>query len=232
MADMKSELTARINENKENDEQMINKCINKIDEEKTDTIGEIKYNRKLIDQLNPKVSELEKKVNNIEEYINDKFQDAISVAVQNKLKDADIEFIKDMIKKNIDDRTEDNITEIVDAKIEDKTNDVITNIIEPKLRDVRAELVTAHTSKSVKDQEADDNISQKMSDINDALQVSFMQMNALSGEFTSMLLAITSLVLFSILASTISVILSSVLSSMFFLIMSLMNSMSASFSLF
>lgn len=180
IADMKSELTARINEIKENNEQKINKCINKINEEKKDTIGEIKYNRKLTDQLNPKVSELDRKVKNLEEYINDKFQDAISVAVQNKLQHADIEFIKDMIKKTIYDKTEDTITNNVDAKINDNINDVITNMIETKLRDVQAELVTAHAFKSVKDQDADDNVNQKITKTNAALQVSALQMNALS----------------------------------------------------
>ena len=118
MADMKSELTTRINEIKENNDLKINKCINQIDKINKVINQEISYTSTRSTGIQKVSDNLAKKVKNVEEYIADKFHEAISVAVQNKIENADLEFIEDMIKKHID------------SKIEDKVNDNITKMIE------------------------------------------------------------------------------------------------------
>ena len=154
MVDIKSELTTKINDIKESNDLKINKCISQLNKVNEDANQEIFDTRGVSDDL-------AQMVKNIEEYIKDKFHEAISVAIQNKLEDTDLEFIKDMIKKHIvskiEDKLDDNITNMIEEKFQN-----IKDINEVMFQDMRAELIGAHAIKNGKDREMNDNINQRI----------------------------------------------------------------------
>ena len=154
MADMKSELIARFNENKENNEQKINKYINQAGKVDEDTNSEIKYTRKVIDQLVPRVNELEHTVTN-------QFDKAISDAVKDKLEHADLQFIEDMIKTHIDAKVEDKVNEKINSMVEEQFES-INNVIETRYKNMMGELQVAHEIKNAKDQQMKDHYDQQV----------------------------------------------------------------------
>lgn len=131
MAEDKTELITRIKAVQDTNDQKSCKHIEKIDhiEKVVDKIEEdIKQENK---DIGKKVHELSTrltpKIDKIEEYIKDEFENTISEVIKNKPERVEIKFIEDMIKVTIE------------AKIEDNINNKISDIIEDKLQDVKSQ---------------------------------------------------------------------------------------------
>ena len=120
-----------------------------------EVINECTYTRKNMDDLS---NRLTPRVNDLEKIMKDQLESAINKAVMQKLEHIDLEFVEDMIKKQIN---ENKINDKITITIEEKLQD-IKGTYETKIRDLRYELIGAHAAKLEKDQKAKDDTDQRI----------------------------------------------------------------------
>ena len=143
-----------------------------------EVINECTYTRKNMDDLS---NRLIPRVNDLEKIMKDQLESAINKAVMQKLEHIDLEFVEDMIKKQIN---ENKINDKITITIEEKLQD-IKGTYETKIRDLRYELIGAHAAKLDKDQKTKDDTDQRIAEITATIDKIGQLAFAVSGECTT-----------------------------------------------